>query len=161
MPVKRTGDFGKALKVFENVSQNFIQAEKKILAGVALKAEQLAVDRIKSQPSEWKKLSSSYLEWKVSKGYSPNMLTKTSTMIQAITSGVVGLVGYAGVPKTARNKEGESVANIAATHEYGSVKMNIPARPVWQIVHRQTIQYILFTDTITQTLKEALLRGIK
>ena len=160
MGVRRTGDFGKALKVFENLNTNLIQAEKKILAVVALKAEQLAVDRIKSQPSEWKSLSPSYYQWKVSKGYSEKTLIKTGSYFQAITSGTVGLVGYAGVPKTARNKEGESVANIAAVMEYGSVKRNITARPVWQVVHRQTIQYILFTDTITQTLKEALLRGI-
>jgi hypothetical protein len=160
MGVKRTGDFGKVNKLFSNFVNNVTKAERKILAEVALKAEQLAVDRIKSQPSEWKALSPSYYKWKKSKGYSPKMLTKTGSYFQAITSGTVGLVGYAGVPKTARNKEGESVANSAAVHEYGSVKRNIPARPVWQVVHRQTIQYILFTDTIKQTLKDALLRGI-
>lgn len=159
MGVKRTGDFKKALKIFENLAKDTAKYEK-IVAIVAAKAEQLAVDRIKSQPSEWKKLSPSYLEWKITNGYSPNMLTKTSTMFQAITSGTVGLVGYAGVPKTARNKEGESVANIAATHEYGSVKMNIPARPVWQIVHRQMISYIVFTNDIPNAIKEALLRGM-
>jgi hypothetical protein len=160
MSVRRFGDINKVDSLFRNLVNNMTTAERAILKEVSLKAEQLAVDRIKSQPSEWKALSPSYYKWKVDKGFSEKTLIKTSSMIQSITSGVDGLVGYAGVTKTARNKDGESVANIAAVHEYGSVKMNIPARPVWQVVHRQTIQYILFTDTIKQTLKEALLRGI-
>jgi hypothetical protein len=161
MSVRRFGDINKAESLFRNLVNNMTKAERAILKEVSLKAEQLAVDRIKSQPSEWKALSPSYLQWKISKGYSENMLIKTSSMIQSITSGVDGLTGYAGVTKTARNKEGESVANIAAVHEYGSVKMNIPARPVWQVVHRQVIQYIVFTPTINEHLKGALLRGVK
>ena len=160
MAVKRTGDFKKALNFFEGLNQNLIKAEKKILTIVSAKAEELAVDRINSQPSEWKKLSPSYLEWKISKGYSEKTLIKTSTMQQSITSGTVGLVGYAGVAKTKRNKEGESVANIAMVHEYGSTKMNIPARPVWQVVHRQMISYIVFSNDIPNAIKEALLRGM-
>ena len=160
MGVKRTGDFKKALNFFEGLNSNLIKAEKKILTIVSAKSEQLAVDRIKSQPSEWKSLSPSYYQWKISKGYSEKTLIKTGSYFQAITSGTVGLVGYAGVPKTAINKGGESVANIAAVHEYGSVKMNITARPVWQIVHRQMISFVVFSNDIPNVLKEALLRGM-
>ncbi|WP_338813196.1 hypothetical protein V9L05_17850 [Bernardetia sp. Wsw4-3y2] len=177
MPVKRTGDFGKANKLLSNFVENVTKAEKNILAKVALKAEQLAVDRIKSQPSEWKRLSPAYLKRKLGiaggrlrkdgkkdrrfKNKSEKILIASSTYINSITSNVSSsLVAYAGVPKNARYDNGESVAKIATVHEYGSTKKNIPARPVWMVVKNQMENYILTSPEIPKEMKGALLRGM-
>ncbi|WP_291726174.1 hypothetical protein [Bernardetia sp.] len=178
MPVRKFGDFGKVNKVFENLNQNLIKAEKNILARIASKAEQLAVDRIKSQPSEWKRLSPAYLKRKLGgswgrirkdgkrdrrfKNRSEKILISSSTYINSITSNVSNsLVAYAGVPKNAKYDNGESVAKIAAIHEYGSTKRNIPARPVWLPVKNQVRNYILTSPEIPKEMKGALLRGVK
>lgn len=177
MPVKRTGDFGKANKLLSNFVENVTKAEKNILAKVALKAEQLAVERIKSQPSEWKRLNPAYLKRKLGiaggrlrkdgkkdrrfKNKSEKILIASSTYINSITSNVSSsLVAYAGVPKSARYEDGQSVAKIAAVHEYGSTKKNIPARPVWMVVKNQMESYILTSPEIPKEMKGALLRGM-
>ncbi|WP_375560279.1 hypothetical protein ACE193_21615 [Bernardetia sp. OM2101] len=176
MPVKRTGDFGKANKLFSNFVENVTKAERTVIAKVALKAEQMAVDRIKSQPSEWKRLNPAYLKRKLGgswgrirkdgkrdkrfKNKSEKILIASSTYINSITSNTTSLVGYAGVPKSAKYDNSESVAKIAAIHEYGSTKNNIPARPVWMVVKNQMETYILTSPEIPNTMRKALLRGM-
>jgi len=45
---------------------------------------------------------------------------------------------FVGVLRTAREKNGSAVADIAAIHEYGAPKANIPARPFLQPVEDAT-----------------------
>lgn len=155
---KKTGDWKKVEAMMKGLTTRIDSAQKTMLAQLALKAEAMAVERIKSQPSEWKPLSPAYYEWKVARGFSNKTLIKTSSMMQAITSGVAGKVGFAGVAKNARDKEGNIIANIAAVHEYGSVKRNIPARPVWQVVKVNVVKWVRTSDLFSRTFKESILK---
>lgn len=84
------------------------------------------------------------------------MYVATSSYKQAITSFVVERVAYVGLKKVARNKAGQELADIAATLEYGSVKRNIPPRPLWQPTQEKLIQWLRTTNFVEKEFKKAI-----
>lgn len=151
---RQIGDFNKAKKRIDSLSKNLQNAQKEILAKVALKAEAMAVERLQSQPSDWDPLNKDYKAQKIREGYSSHTLIRTSTMFQSITSFVKGNKAYAGILKTEKNKDGESIANIAAIHEYGSVKRNIPARPIWRVVRIDIAKWLASKKIFIEIFEE-------
>ena len=57
------------------------------------------------------------------------------------------MIAYAGVKKTAKGKDGEEIADVAATHEFGSRSGGIPARPLWQPVFAETMDWFESSDS--------------
>ena len=112
------------------------------LAKTGLYAEGVAKKHISNQDLGWKALNKDYKDQKKRKGLSTNILVSSSAYFQAITSFTKGKQVNVGVKKAARDKEGNEIANIAAIHEFGSSKRNIPARPLWQPTLKETTKWL-------------------
>jgi hypothetical protein len=128
--------------MINNLSNDIEKSNDLMLKRIALKAEQMAKDHLQKQDLGWEALKPSTLKQKIRKGLSEKTLIATSSYFQSITSFNDKNAAYAGVKRTARNKEGQELANIAKIQEYGSKVRNIPARPLWQPVFRAMIRYI-------------------
>jgi hypothetical protein len=155
--VSKIGDWKKVAALIKQMQAKFNVAEKQVLQKIGIKSEELAVSRIDEQPSEWETLSEDYVAQKIKKGLSENTYIATGSYRLSITSFVVGRVAYAGLKKVARNKEGKELADIAKTLEYGSVKRNIPPRPLWQPTKQKVIKWLKDTNFVEEEFKRALL----
>lgn len=139
---KKTGDWEKVKRLIKELAPEFQRARVKSLKRFGLKAEALAKLHMSKQDLGWPPLKPSSLAAKIRKGYSENILIASSSYFQSITSWVDDTTSYAGVKREAKNAEtGEVIANIAAVHEYGSRVRNIPPRPLWQPVGKETITW--------------------
>ena len=119
--------------------------------GIALKqwglhAEALAKKHMSTQDMGWEELKPATLAAKIRKGQSENILIATSDYFQAITSWTDKEAAYAGVKKGVKDREGNVIADIAAVHEYGSKSGEIPARPLWQPVYKETMEWFVKSD---------------
>ena len=139
MAVTRTPNWDRVGAIIANLSKDLDKARRQSIMRFGLKAEGLATTYMSDQSLPWAPLSADYLDWKKRKNLSDNILTATSTYFQSITSWVDGQVVYVGVKRTAKDANGNDIANIAAIHEFGSAKRNIPARPLWRIVLKETM----------------------
>jgi hypothetical protein len=155
--ISKTGAWNKVATLIEQMQTKLNKAEQQVLQKIGIKAEELAVSRIEEQPSDWQQLSEAYTAQKIKKGLSENTYIATGSYRQAITSFVVNRVAYTGLKKVARNKEGQALADIAKTLEYGSVKRNIPPRPLWQPTKQKVIQWLKDTNFVEEEFKRALL----
>lgn len=122
---------GKALNIAKGLKEETRRVALIALRQVSLEGSKQMKKIIISQPANWSPLRDKYLRRKIAKGGSEKTLIDTSTMLQAITHSIdeKRFISYSGVFRTEKYKNGESVANIAAIHEFGSVSRNIPARP--------------------------------
>lgn len=83
------------------------------------------------QGYKWKPLNTAYREWKVSKGFSPLIWKMRGDLYKAIAIVPISKRAvFVGIPKDAKNSDGESIATYAAINEKGSVVANIPPRPL-------------------------------
>lgn len=139
---KLIGDW---LKVDHITKQLEVLGKQTMVEGLAktgLYAEGVAKKHISNQDLGWKALNKDYKDQKKKKGLSTNILVSSSAYFQAITSFTKGKQVNVGVKKAARDKEGNEIANIAAIHEFGSSKRNIPARPLWQPTLEETTKWL-------------------
>lgn len=150
--IKKVGDWKRVGRITKTMRRDIEQINQRSLQRVALMAEGNAVKHVQNQDLNWQPLSPKYAARKQAKGLSSKILIATSTMYQAITSVVRKGVGFAGVLRTARGKNGEVLANVAATHEYGSVRNNIPARPLWHVVYQEVYTYIRQTNFFSREI---------
>lgn len=137
-----TGDWLKVTSITRSLEQLGQQAMAEGLAKTGLYAEGKSKKHISSQDLNWTPLKKSYKDMKSKRGFSTNILVKSSAYFQSITSWSKGKTVYVGVKKVARDKEGNEIANIAAVHEFGSTKRNIPARPLWQPTLKETKEWL-------------------
>ena len=128
MTAKKYG-FDRAHRMVSQLDKDIERASLLALKRVGIMAEREILMYIKSQPSVWPKLSEDYLKFKARKGLSTSTLIATSDMFNRITSHDFGSTILVGISKKATNSEGENIADIAATMEYGSLRRNIPPRP--------------------------------
>jgi len=157
MGFRRAGDWDRAANLIGNVGAEMLIARNKFLKQWGLKAERIAVTHMSKQDLNWVALAASTLAEKIRKGFSENILIRTSTYFQSITSWHIGNTVYAGVRKEVKDDDGNIVADIAATHEYGSRSGKIPARPLWQPTFKETQDWAannspekMFLNTIRQ-----------
>lgn len=137
--IKKIGNWSDAEKMFANIKVDIQSANEVALKQIGLKGERYVVKVIQSQPSSWPALSDKYRAWKKKKGYSSLMLLRTKDMFNRITSMADKKQVFIGLKREAVNREGESLANIAAIMEFGSKKRNIPARPFLMPAHQQLV----------------------
>jgi hypothetical protein len=145
----KVGDWSKVGLLVKNLPMELKAAQVTALKHWGLKAEGIAKKHISAQDLSWAALSPAYLAAKVRAGHSENTLVATSSYFQSITSwvDVTKMESYAGVKKTAKDEDGNIIADIAATHEFGSVAANIPARPLWQPTFEETMEWFLQSDS--------------
>lgn len=125
------------------MAEDVNRANQIVLAQLAARAEAMAVKHLRDQDLRWKKLSKKYMDRKARQGLSTKILIATSTYFQSITSQVKGDSSFAGVFRKKKEKSGQFVADIAKVHEYGSIKRNIPPRPLWQPVYKAMKEYLV------------------
>lgn len=140
--MKKIGNWRGVNDIISTLASDLDDSCKKSAMQFGLIAEGIAKEHISNQDLPWPPLSEDYVEQKKKKGLSENILVATSTYFQSITSWAestgIGHTGYAGVKKKVVNEDGEEVADIAKTHEYGTSiagrnkNVTIPARPLWQ-----------------------------
>ena len=157
--IERTGDWEKTMNLVQHIQEEMVKAQQIALKRWGLFAERTAIMHISNQDLGWEPLKAGTVSAKVRAGYSENVLVRTSTYFQSITSYVKDDVSMAGVKKTATYKGGEEVANIAAVHEFGSDSANIPARPLWQPTFDETLKAIKTNKNFSPT--EIFLKNIK
>lgn len=139
---KLVGDWLKVDHITKKLEQLGKDTMVEGLVKTGLFAEGTAKKHMSRQDLGWKALNKEYKESKSAKGLSTNILVATSAYFQAITSFSKGKQVNVGVKKVARDKEGNEIANIAAVHEFGSSKRNIPARPLWQPTLEETTKWL-------------------
>lgn len=132
MSVQKFGKWDLVGLITDNLEKDMDRAAKLSVRRFGLHAERLAHLHLQNQDLGWDALSPKYLARKVKQGFSELTLQRSTSMKQAITSWVEGYKAYAGVKRDATDKEGNSIASIAKTHEYGSLAQSIPPRPLWQ-----------------------------
>lgn len=140
--MKLTGKWNLVNAITKNLERVGKEAMQEGLSKAGLFAEAKAKSHISKQDLGWVPLNQKYRDSKERQGFSTNILVKSSAYFQAITSYTQGKNAYVGVKKIARDKDGNEIANIAAVHEFGSDKMNIPARPLWQPVLQETATWM-------------------
>jgi len=154
--IYRTGKWGDARRFFGQLKPAWNEAKKKALQRIGLQGEAIVIENMTFLQSEWKDLSASYLAYKVKKGYSNKILFKTSSMFQSITSWTEGNTAYIGVKRTARNKDGEEIANIAMVMEFGSKKRNIPERPLYKPSKKELKEWLEKRDIFKEEMLKAI-----
>jgi hypothetical protein len=157
MPVQKFGDWELIENLARNMGADVTRANKIALAQIAARAEASAVKHIRDQDLKWAPLKPEYLARKKKKGLSNKTMIATSSYMQAVTSKVNqnGTASYAGVFRKSKNKEGEEIADIAKTMEYGSIVRGIPARPLWRPVYNEMKKYLTQTKLFAaETLRQ-------
>lgn len=127
--VQRIGRWDLAGLITANLKHDIEDNNLVVNKKIGLMLERFVVKWIKRQPSLWSPLNPKYKQWKIKAGYSELTLRKTGTLVNNITSKATKDDIFCGVKREVKNKDGDSVANIAAIMEFGSVKRNIPPRP--------------------------------
>ena len=163
MGLEKVGNWAQGVKAVEELGKKMLQAQEIALKRVGLYAEGQAKLHIRNQDLGWKPLQPKTIADKIRKGFSTNILVQTSSYFQAITSWVDKDKGvaYVGVKKQVRNKEtGELVADIAKVHEFGSKSGNIPARPLWQPVNREALEFMKKPENTPPAIFKKLMQGV-
>ena len=156
------GNWSGVTRKLENFQQELTDNMKDATAQSAALVESTVLGHLKNQDLPWQSLKPAYLRWKLhhkgrgSRRLSEKTLIATGTYFQSITSYIDGLKAFVGIKRgVAREKDGTDVVNIAAVHESGSPKNNIPARPLWEPTFKETEPKIkkLFQDKLKDLLK--------
>lgn len=142
MRVERFGDWGKMSRIIKNINRDLAQARDMSLKRFVLFAEGGAKKHLRDQDLKWKPLNPQYLAAKVKRGGSGKILIDTSTYFRDITGWVKNEMALVGIKRESKDKKGKPLANIARLHEFGSPSRNIPARPLWKPVLKESITYI-------------------
>ncbi len=141
MPLTKFGDWDAVRKTIGKLQLELEAAQQLSLQRWALKAEAIAKKHISLQDLNWKPLAPETIAAKARQGRSTKILISTSTYFQSITSYVKGDTAYVGVKKTAKNDEGQPLADIAKTLEFGSLARNLEARPLWRPTLKQVREW--------------------
>lgn len=160
MTAKKVGDWAGVRGMIGRLSHNLKRANDISLARFAIKAERIAKMHMRAQDLGWKPLSVDYLAAKIRRGESELTLIATSDYFQAVTSWSDGDKAYAGIRKNITNEEGKELANIAATHEFGSEAANIDARPLWQPTYAETFEWYLKNAAPDVIFMELMRKGL-
>lgn len=148
---------------WQATERELLQMRASLLSRLGLATRQNAVmtrkglvKHIQNQDLGWTKLKPAYLAYKKKKGLSTATLIATSQLMQSITTDISGdkLSAFVGVLRSSRRKDGEAPEQIAAIHEYGSPRRNIPARPLFQPTIKEEKQHIVerYRGAITEAL---------
>lgn len=133
--------FTKARNFMRRIKPEMILAKERSLKNFGIKAEGIAVKHMSKQDLGWKALTPAYLAQKIRMRRSEKTLISSASYFKAVTSWAEKDRVYVGIKRTVTNADGEVLADIAATMEYGSKKMSIPARPLWGPTLKEAIAW--------------------
>lgn len=124
---------------------------------VGKEAVQLLRGHIEQQDLGWKPLSDEYLQAKAKEGYAQETLQRTKKMYESLTFNSGGGGFWAGVPDGEQSDTGESIAMIAAVHEFGADSVGIEARPLYA----PTLQELRAWMKTDWQIEEKIMRRLK
>lgn len=156
MSVSKTGDWGKVDKMFADIGQRF---QKNVQAATGLNGrllETTIVTHFQRQDLGWKTLTPRYRARKLREGTSEKILIRTSTLMQNINyQRTDWRSGFVGVLRNVTTKDGESLVNIAAVHEFGTRDGRVPARPFFAPSQAECEQQMVrnYQDAVDKTFK--------
>lgn len=134
--IRRFGDWQKVQNLVSNLNKIFQNAQKNALERITEEAKRRLIAHLNDQDLSWQPLSVAYKSQKERKGLASQMLIARGDLKNAIKTIVnndtSNCLGFVGIRSGAKNTDGKSLEIIAATHEYGSITRNIPARKLWQ-----------------------------
>lgn len=125
MGYQATGDWNKAYRTLQGLNRA-IRTNSELASranGIALR-DAMKRKILVEQPSEWPELKPATI---ARKGSSKKLINHAD-LVNSINDITIGTMIFVGVPRTARNQDGESLTNIAAVQVFGSEKQNIPPR---------------------------------
>lgn len=137
--MRMTGDWDIVGLFTQRLGRELSASRAIALKRIALESEKIAKQHIQRQDLKWSPLNAAYLKRKLAQGMNKKILIRTSTYFQSVTGYVEGDTALAGIKREAKDKDGKSLANIAAVHEYGSKRRNIPARPLWKPTYAEML----------------------
>lgn len=157
------GNWTGVTRKLENFKKELQSNMKSATTESAALVESAVRGHLENQDLPWQNLSPAYLKQKLTKkgrasrSLSKKILIATGTYFQSITTHITdnGLKAFIGVRRgVAREKDRTNIVNIAAVHESGCPKNNIPKRPLWQPTFDETEPKI--KKIYQQKLKELL-----
>lgn len=144
MQLQKFGDWEAVARLADTMQTDVITAEKNSLKQVADLAAELAKEHINRQNLGWQPLDPEYAEQKSKEGLSSKTLVATGAMSGAINSKLISVKqSFAGIGSNEKNDDGESLANISRAMEFGVMSKAIPARPLWQPVYKEVMDFII------------------
>lgn len=172
--VKLEGDWGKLKLMAIALPHVTDRSNKKAMMKIGLEAERRVVKHIVDQDLGWPDLDKNYQKRKTGSGgrtrkdggrdrrfkqRSSKILVSSSQMLQSITSNADSRTAIVGVMRGEKYNDGNEVADIAAIHEYGSSKRNIPARPLYRPTEREMVEWLRKNPVVAQTFMQELKRA--
>lgn len=120
----------------ENVEGKMLSEGAAMLEEEANRLAEMVRQAIYHQQYRWKPLSQRYLKWKERKGRDTRIYLATHEYVQSIqvtpTPDDEEVAFVVGLPDKIHVDSGLPLRKLAAIHEFGSRKRNIPARPLWR-----------------------------
>lgn len=129
--VTLTGDWLKASNILKTGPRRVTAAIDRALLVEAQFIRTKIVRGIRSQAPGGKQFKPLEAETIRKKG-SSKALIDSGTLRNSITTKKTSRGVFVGVLRTSRSADGTNLANVAAVHEFGSVKVGVPARPFMQ-----------------------------
>lgn len=120
----------------DNLQGKLLAEGAESLEEEAEKYAQMVRDSIYHQQYRWVPLTKRYLAWKKRVNRDARIYLATHEFVQSIQvipteeGEKIGFI--VGLPDKLHVDSGLPIRKLAAIHEFGSPKMNIPARPVWR-----------------------------
>ncbi len=140
--IRRFGDWQKVENLIRNLNKVLQNTGKNALIKITEEAQKRLVAHLNDQDLGWQALSVAYKSQKERKGLASQMLIARGDLKNAIKTVVNNDVGFVGIRSGTKNSDGQSLEIIAATHEYGSISRNIPARKLWQPTNDEMKEWI-------------------
>ncbi len=140
---QKFGDWDIIMDLCKNMPAEIKASNKETLMILAGRAEAAAKKHINAQDLKWTPLDPDYLAKKVQAGHDERIYILKGSYLKSITHFLSdsGVKAYAGIPKKAKNENGQLIHEYAAVMEFGSVVRNIPPRPLWAPVMQEVYQF--------------------
>ena len=127
--IEKTGDWDGFAKMLAEAGAKFRKNVEQATNKNGRLVEGRIVERMQSNQVV-PQTSEQFRKWKSEHGYSVTTLVMSGSLMNAIKFDKKSWnAGFVGVNRSAENKDGSRLANLAAVHEYGRLDGTIPARP--------------------------------
>lgn len=162
LKIFKTGEWDKVKTKLDYtlLTKGIEEANDQAMRNVVATGERIVVKLLYSQSLSWPALKASTLKRKLGKSPqgSSKILFDTSTYAQSITSvfNKAKREGFIGVRRISMYKNGESIANIAAIHEYGVKSKNIPKRALFLPAKNLLIAWVRIKKPFIDEYKKRL-----
>lgn len=130
--IRKTGNWNLTKNFRQKTKNAFNEFAKMFVGETSKQTLDIVLGHLDDQDLGHKPLDADYLQAKARRGEDTGTLIATMDYYNSIRVHVKKWQFFAGIEKGARNRQGESLEEIAAIHEFGALSVGIEARPLWQ-----------------------------